>query len=81
MTHPLSASFARAFQEAGGYSPHTYSELVRFIAVMAVVIAVMGCLRGFLDERAKASEEFMVQTASRLVKIAIGLTIFILFLT
>ncbi len=80
--HQLDASnFARAFQEAGGLSALSYSNFIRFLAVMLVIVAVLWSINHFLDSNAKASESFMVQLGSRVVRLVIGLTFFILFLT
>ena len=75
------SQFARAFMEAGGQSVHLYSELIRFCAVMFVILSVMWCLSHFMDAEAKSSDDFMVQAGVRVVKLVIGLTLFILFLT
>ena len=76
-----SSDFTRAFQEAGGQSVHLYSDLIRFMAVMFVILGVMWCLCHFLDAVSKSSDEFMAQTGVRVVKLAVGLTLFILFLS
>ena len=80
MKREISNAFSNAFQEAGGQSVHLYSELIRFTALMFVVLGVLWCLQGFLDANARASDAFMVQVGSRLVKVVIGLMMFILLM-
>ena len=80
MKREISSAFASAFQEAGGQSAHLYSELIRFTALMFVVLGVLWCLQGFLDANARTSDAFMVQVGSRLVKVVIGLMLFILLM-
>ncbi len=80
MKREISSAFASAFQEAGGQSAHLYSELIRFTALMFVVLGILWCLHGFLDADARSSDAFMVQIGSRLVKLVIGLMVFILLM-
>jgi len=77
----FSHAFTQAFHAANGLSVVVYCGLIRFIAVMCVILAVMGSLQQFLSMEAKESEGFMLRLGTRLVRLAIGMTLFILFLT
>jgi len=77
----ISTEFANAFREAGGLAVTQYSDLIRFIAVMCVILAVMWSLHHFLSSEAKESDGFMVRLGSRAVRLSIGLMLFIIFLT
>ena len=77
----ISREFAKAFQDAGGQTLISYCDLTRFIAVMCLILAVMWSVHHFLSMEAKESDGFMSRLGSRLVRLAIGLTLFIVFLT
>ena len=44
----ISNEFATAFREAGGQSATQYCDLIRFIAVMFVILGVMWSMHHFL---------------------------------
>lgn len=77
----IATDFTQAFHEAGGYTALQYCDLIRFIAVMLVILAVMWSIHHFLSSEAKESDGFMVRLGSRTVRLAIALMLFILFLT
>lgn len=77
----ISTEFATAFREAGGQSATQYCDLIRFIAVMFVILGVMWSMHHFLGSEAKESDGFMVRLGSRAVRLSIGLMLFIIFLT
>lgn len=77
MSRDISADFAKAFQEAGGTNALSYNGLVRFMAIMFVILAVLWVIVHFMGEDAKASDLFLVTLGSRLVRLVIGLTLFI----
>ncbi len=81
MSASIATDFTRAFYEAGGHSALQYSDLIRFIAVMFVILGSMWSIHHFLSSEAKESDGFMVRLGSRAVRLAIALTLFILFLT
>ena len=81
MSTSIATEFANAFREAGGQSAHQYCDLIRFIAVMFVILAVMWSIHHFLSSEAKESDGFMGRLGSRAVLLAIGLMLFIIFLT
>ena len=81
MSTSISKEFATAFREAGGQSALAYCDLIRFIAVMFVILAVMWSVHHFLSAEAKESDGFMARLGSRGIRLAIGLMLFIIFLT
>ncbi|HAT9067958.1 TPA: hypothetical protein JBC15_12450 [Legionella pneumophila subsp. pneumophila] len=81
MREQLAGDFAKAFNEAGGQQALTYSGLIRFVALMCVILAILWSIVHFMSEEAKASEVFMVALGSRTVRLLIGLTLFIGLLT
>jgi flagellar biogenesis protein FliO len=81
MNLSIAHEFSKAFQEAGGQAAVSYCDLIRFIAVMFIILAVMWSLHHFLSSEAKESEGFMERFGSRVVRLSIGLTLFIIFLT
>lgn len=81
MSKQMASDFSKAFQEAGGFGALSYSNLVRFIAVMSIIMAVLWSMNHFMSEEAKRSESFMVQMGTRVVRLAVGLILSIIFLT
>lgn len=77
----MTGKFTQAFYESGLIHAHQYSDLTRFLAIMCVILAMMWSLHHFLGSEAKESEGFMVRLGSRCVRIAMGLMLFIIFLT
>ena len=76
-----SSMFVSAFADACGHPALMVQNLIRFVAVALVIIGVIAALNHFMGEEAKASEHYMVLTISRIVKVLIGLTLFIALLT
>ena len=81
MSNATSLIFSHAFFEAGGQKAIVYCNFIRFIAVMSVILGVMWALHHFLGTEAKESEGFMVRLGTRTVRLCIGLSLFIIFLT
>ena len=81
MSTSIASDFTRAFHEAGGQYAVQYCDLIRFIALMFVVLASMWSIHHFLSSEAKESDGFMVRLGTRTVRLAIALALFILFLT
>lgn len=73
--------FSHAFFEAGGQKAIIYCNLIRFVSVMSVVLGVMWALHHFLGDETKESDGFMYRLGTRTVRLCIGLTLFIIFLT
>ncbi len=69
--------FAEAFTTAGGMEAFSYSNFIRFAAIAFVILGVMWTLVHFMGEEAKASELFLVRLGGRVVRLVIGLTLFI----
>ena len=81
MLTPIATTFSHAFYDAGGQKAIVYCNFIRFIAVMSVVLGIMWALHNFLGDEAKESEGFMYRLGTRMVRLSIGLTLFIIFLT
>jgi hypothetical protein len=81
MSHQVATGFAKAFLDAGGQSALDYSGLIRFVALMCVILAILWSLVRFMGEDAKAHELFLVALGSRTIRLLIGLTLFIALLT
>jgi len=81
MSTSIASQFALYFHEASGQPALIYCDFIRFVAVTSVVLSVMWALHHFLSSEAKESDGFMYRLGSRLVRLSIGLTLFILFLT
>lgn len=74
----IARTFASSFtQAAGGISVKTFSGSIRFVAIMLVIIAVMWSINHFMDAEERAQDNFLLRMGSRLVRIVIGLCMFI----
>lgn len=51
--------------------------LVRFAAIMFLILAILWCLVHFMGDEPRASELFLVTLGSRMARLVVGLTIFI----
>lgn len=80
MSQQIAKDFARAFKEAGGQEALAYSGLIRFVALMCVILAILWSIVHFMSENAKGSELFLVTLGSRTIRLLIGLSLFIGFL-
>lgn len=81
MSTSIATDFTRAFHDASGQTAHQYSDFIRFVAVMCVILAIMWCIHHFLSLEAKESDGFMARLGSRTVRLSIALMLFIIFLT
>lgn len=73
--------FASTFQQAGNnISAQVFSGSIRFIAIALVIIAVMWCVNHMMGAEEKQQHEYLLRLGSRLVRLIIGLMIFILVL-
>lgn len=77
----VGGQFVAAFNEAGGQSALSYSNFIRFIALMCVLLSTLWSIYHFMTPDARESENFLVDASFRLVRIAIGITLFILLIT
>jgi len=78
----IARQFALSFQQASeGVSANVFSSSIRFIAISLVIIAVMWSVNHFMASEEKEQEGFLLRLGSRLVRLVIGLMVFILLLT
>ncbi|WP_133127690.1 hypothetical protein [Legionella nagasakiensis] len=74
--------FASSFQQGSqGVSVNVFSSSIRFIAISLVIIAVMWSINHFMGAEEKEQDGFLLRLGSRLVRLVIGLMVFILLLT
>lgn len=74
--------FKTSFYEASGHvHASVFSSTIRWLAVVLLVLSVMWSINHFLDAEARAHESYLVDFGARLVKLVIGLMLFILLLT
>ena len=77
----IAKQFAASFsQAAGNISVKTYSSSIRFVAIMLVIIAVIWSINHFMSPGEREQDGFLIRMGSRLIRIAIGVCLFILFL-
>jgi len=78
----ISKLFASTFQQANNnLAAHTFSSAIRFIAIVLVILAVMWSINHFMTAQKKLEPDYLLLFGSRLVRLVIGLTLFILILT
>lgn len=77
----IAKTFATNFNQAtGNISAASYSGLIRFVAILMVIIAVMWSINHFMGAEEREQEGFLNRLGSRLIRIIIGLCLFILIL-
>ena len=77
----IAKTFAASFSQAtGSVSASGYSGLIRFVAILLVIIAVMWSINHFMGAEEREQEGFLNRLGSRLIRIIIGLCLFILIL-
>ena len=77
----IAKTFATSFSQATGtISAASYSGLIRFVAILVVIIAVMWSINHFMGAEEREQEGFLNRLGSRLIRIIIGLCLFILIL-
>lgn len=77
----IAKTFAASFKQASGnVAASTYSSSIRFIAIMLVIIAVIWCINNFMGSAERDQDGFLILLGSRLIRIVLGLIIFILAL-
>ena len=73
--------FAASFQQSSqGVSVSVFSGSIRFIAISLVILAVMWSVNHFMGSEEKEQDGFLVRLGSRLIRLVIGLMVFILLL-
>lgn len=73
-------AFALSFKQASGESAFVFSSALRFTAIMLVVIAVIWCINNFMSHAQQAGDDCLIQLGSRLIRLVLGLCLFILLL-
>ncbi|MBA2656841.1 MAG: hypothetical protein H0U70_07615 [Tatlockia sp.] len=77
----IAKNFALSFKQgAGNTAATTFSSSIRFIAIMMVIIAVIWCINHFMSNAERDQDSFLFLLGSRLIRIVIGLCLFILIL-
>lgn len=73
--------FATSFKQASNnISAQAFSGSIRFIAMALVILAVMWSVNHMMDAEEKQQQGYLVRLGSRLVRLVIGLMLFILIL-
>ena len=74
--------FAVSFREASGnINASVFSNSIRVIAIVLVILAVMWSINHFLGQEERGHDTYLVNLGFRIVKLVIGLMLFILLLT
>ena len=77
----IAKQFAESFHQASGsISAATYSSCIRFIAIALVILATMWAVNHFMDKEERSDNAFLIHLGSRLIRIVLGLCLFILIL-
>ncbi|VEG92560.1 hypothetical protein [Legionella spiritensis] len=73
--------FAASFQQSSqGIAVSVFSGSIRFIAISMVILAVMWSVNHFMGSEEKEKDGFLNRLGSRLIRLVIGLMVFILLL-
>ncbi len=73
--------FAASFQQSSqGIPVSVFSSSIRFIAISIVILAVMWSVNHFMGSEEKEKDGFLVRLGSRLIRLVLGLMVFILLL-
>ena len=72
----IAKNFATSFSQAAG----GISSSIRFVAIMLVIIAMMWSINHFMGSEEREQEGFLLRMGSRLIRIVIGVCVFIIFL-
>tara|TARA_Y100000588_G_C14150722_1_gene880403 strand:- start:376 stop:636 length:261 start_codon:yes stop_codon:yes gene_type:complete len=74
--------FAASFEQSSqGISVNVFSSSIRFIAITLVILAVMWSVNHFMSSEEKEQDGFLNRLGSRLIRLVIGLMVFVLLLT
>lgn len=79
MTDAL-AVFSQAFAQASQHEPQVYANLLRFIGLVLAFLAAGFATTHFLNQEARAHDEFIAIMVLRLLKIMFGLLFIALLL-
>ena len=70
------AIFNKTFKEVCGYSTLNFQNLIRFIALTLLIIAVIAAINHFLNEKMLVEQD-LITVFARIIKAFIGLLLFI----
>ncbi len=77
----LARLFATSFKQASNnLSAQVFSNSIRFIAISLVILAVMWSVNHFMGAEEKQQHSYLLHLGSRLIRLVIGLVLFILIL-
>ncbi|HAU0992137.1 TPA: hypothetical protein ACF2PS_000433 [Legionella pneumophila] len=77
----IARMFATTFKQASNnVSAQVFSGSIRFIAIALVILAVMWSVNHMMDAEEKQQHGYLLRLGSRLIRLVIGLMIFILVL-
>ncbi|HAT4451865.1 TPA: hypothetical protein JBG56_01340 [Legionella pneumophila] len=77
----IAKMFATSFKQASNnISAQVFSGSIRFIAIALVILAVMWSVNHMMDAEEKQQHGYLLRLGSRLIRLVIGLMIFILVL-
>lgn len=80
--YEIAHHFKRSFYEASGHmGVEVYSNAIRWLAIVLVILAVMWSINHFMQFETKTSDAYLVDFGMRMVKLVIALMLFILLLT
>lgn len=80
--YEIAHHFKRSFYEASGYiGVEVYSNAIRWLAIVLVILAVMWSINHFMQFETKANDAYLIDFGARLVKLVVALMLFILLLT
>lgn len=77
----IASLFSTTFKQASNnISAHVFCSSIRFLAIAMVILAVMWSVNHFMDAEEKDYNGYLIRLGSRLIRLVIGLTLFILIL-
>lgn len=77
----IARMFATTFKQASNnISAHVFSSCIRFIAISLVILAVMWSVNHMMGTEEKQQQGYLLRLGSQLIRLVIGLMIFILVL-
>ncbi|HAT8642329.1 TPA: hypothetical protein JA999_11625 [Legionella pneumophila] len=77
----IAKMFATSFKQASNnISAQVFSGSIRFIAIALVILAVMWSVNHMMDAEEKQQHGYLLRLGYRLIRLVIGLMIFILVL-
>ncbi len=81
-TSEIAYHFGLSFAEASGHiKASVFSDTIRLIAIVFTILAVMWSIHHFMRQEERHHDTYLMSLGSRIVKLVIGLMLFILLLT